>query len=42
MMRFKRLTSTDDPFFKEGMSLYNASFPLHEQSCGDVLSHHAR
>ena len=39
MMRFKRLTSTDDPFFKEGMSLYNASFPLHEQRMPDSQRH---
>ena len=31
MMRFKRLTSTDDQFYKEAMKLYSESFPLHEQ-----------
>ena len=30
-MRFERLTTTDSPFFNEGMKLYSVSFPLHEQ-----------
>lgn len=30
-MEFKRLTSSQDPLYRQAMDLYAASFPLHEQ-----------